>query len=364
MEQTQRKLGGNIAALRRAKGLTQEQLAGLLGVSAPAVSKWETGASYPDITLLCPLARALDTNVDRLLQFEPDLSRSAVHEKIQEVIQFARGEAERQAGPDASLALLRSLLRQYPNSLELKLNGAAVLDAFWLIFPEAGPGCREQWQEEKQALLEAVWTGGDPIQRQTAALQLTSLALSTDKLEQAHTLLQELPKPVGDATMLWVQYYIKKGKPEEAKTKAQARLYQLLVQTLSCLTLLTNSKFMPQQGIYKAVAAYHAIARTFGLPDVGDGLLMALHLEQGRLKEAAACFARYVDALTGPFPTLDQDLFSPGVPAPRQGESATASREYRQLLLASVQEDAAYARLLEEPAFAAALAKLQASLCG
>ena len=301
--------------------------------------------------------------MDRLLQFEPDLSRSAVHEKIQEVIQFARGEAERQAGPDASLALLRSLLRQYPNSLELKLNGAAVLDAFWLIFPEAGPGCREQWQEEKQALLEAVWTGGDPIQRQTAALQLTSLALSTDKLEQAHTLLQELPKPVGDATMLWVQYYIKKGMPEEAKTKAQARLYQLLVQTLSCLTLLTNSKFMPQQGIYKAVAAYHAIARTFGLPDVGDGLLMALHLEQGRLKEAAACFARYVDALTGPFPALDQDLFSPGVPAPRQGEP-TASREYRQLLLASVQEDAAYARLLEEPAFAAALAKLQASLCG
>ena len=54
-------------------------------------------------------------------------------EKIQEVIQFARGEAERQAGPDASLALLRSLLRQYPNSLELKLNGAAVLAAFWLI---------------------------------------------------------------------------------------------------------------------------------------------------------------------------------------------------------------------------------------
>lgn len=225
MEQTQRKLGGNIAALRRAKGLTQEQLAGLLGVSAPAVSKWETGASYPDITLLCPLARALDTNVDRLLQFEPDLSRSAVHEKIQEVIQFARGEAERQAGPDASLALLRSLLRQYPNSLELKLNGAAVLDAFWLIFPEAGPGCREQWQEEKQALLEAVWTGGDPIQRQAAALQLASLAMAADKLEQAHALLQELPEPVGDATLLWVQYYIKKGKPEEAKTKAQARLY-------------------------------------------------------------------------------------------------------------------------------------------
>lgn len=46
MEEKQRKIGGNIAALRRAKGLTQEQLAGLLGVSAPAVSKWETGVSH------------------------------------------------------------------------------------------------------------------------------------------------------------------------------------------------------------------------------------------------------------------------------------------------------------------------------
>lgn len=39
-------IGGNIAALRRAKGLTQEQLADMLGISAPAVSKWETGVSH------------------------------------------------------------------------------------------------------------------------------------------------------------------------------------------------------------------------------------------------------------------------------------------------------------------------------
>ncbi len=45
MEPISRTLGGSIAALRKAKGLTQEQLAARVGVSAPAVSKWETGVS-------------------------------------------------------------------------------------------------------------------------------------------------------------------------------------------------------------------------------------------------------------------------------------------------------------------------------
>ena len=70
MELQSLNIGSNIAALRKEKGLTQEQLASIIGVSAPAVSKWETGNSYPDITLLCPLARDLGTHVDTLLQFE------------------------------------------------------------------------------------------------------------------------------------------------------------------------------------------------------------------------------------------------------------------------------------------------------
>lgn len=46
MEQTAKIIGANIAAFRKAKGLTQEQLAAKLGVSPPAVSKWETGVSH------------------------------------------------------------------------------------------------------------------------------------------------------------------------------------------------------------------------------------------------------------------------------------------------------------------------------
>ena len=45
MDTTPMELGTKIAALRKEKGLTQEQLAAKLGISAPAVSKWETGVS-------------------------------------------------------------------------------------------------------------------------------------------------------------------------------------------------------------------------------------------------------------------------------------------------------------------------------
>ncbi len=59
-------LSQNIKRLRTAKGLTQEQLANTLGVSAQAISKWETSDTYPDGALLVPLASALDVSLDEL----------------------------------------------------------------------------------------------------------------------------------------------------------------------------------------------------------------------------------------------------------------------------------------------------------
>ena len=59
--------GAAIRSLRETKGLTQEELAERIYVSAKAVSKWETGKGFPDISLLEPLAKALDVSVIELL---------------------------------------------------------------------------------------------------------------------------------------------------------------------------------------------------------------------------------------------------------------------------------------------------------
>lgn len=59
--------GSTIKALREKKGITQAQLADLLGVSSKAVSKWETAKGFPDITLMESLAKALSVSVMELL---------------------------------------------------------------------------------------------------------------------------------------------------------------------------------------------------------------------------------------------------------------------------------------------------------
>ena len=79
--------GAAVKLLREAKGMTQSELGNMIGVGSKAVSKWETGKGLPDITLLEPLAKALDVSVMELIHGEPvvnsnvsgNLLRSKIH---------------------------------------------------------------------------------------------------------------------------------------------------------------------------------------------------------------------------------------------------------------------------------------------
>jgi len=59
--------GATIKSLREKKGLTQAELADMLGVSSKAVSKWETAKGLPDIALLEPIANALSVSLTELM---------------------------------------------------------------------------------------------------------------------------------------------------------------------------------------------------------------------------------------------------------------------------------------------------------
>ena len=64
------KTGKFISALRKEKGLTQVQLADMLGISDKTVSKWERGAGLPEVSLMLPLCETLGISVNELLTGE------------------------------------------------------------------------------------------------------------------------------------------------------------------------------------------------------------------------------------------------------------------------------------------------------
>jgi len=65
MDQIQ--IGRFIASRRKERGLTQRQLADLMGISDKTVSKWECGNGLPEVSLMLPLCQALEINVNELL---------------------------------------------------------------------------------------------------------------------------------------------------------------------------------------------------------------------------------------------------------------------------------------------------------
>ncbi|SHJ58314.1 helix-turn-helix domain-containing protein [Hespellia stercorisuis] len=71
-------LNSNIVRLRKESGITQEELAAFAGVTKASVSKWETGTTTPDITLLPVLAAYFDVSVDQLLGYEAQLNRQQI----------------------------------------------------------------------------------------------------------------------------------------------------------------------------------------------------------------------------------------------------------------------------------------------
>ncbi len=108
------KIGENIKALRKARDITQEELAEMLGVSCQSVSRWESGICYPDMELLPTVAKIFSTSVDTLLGID-DITEKENVDKYLERFQLAisRGEI------NECIAIAREGVREYPNSYVL-----------------------------------------------------------------------------------------------------------------------------------------------------------------------------------------------------------------------------------------------------
>ena len=104
-----------IKSLRKEKGVSQEKLAQYLNVSFQAVSKWENGNTYPDISLLPDMARFFGVTVDELLSVEK-LDEEKLYEEYKEKAfeQFRNGKVAE------ALEIWLEAYKKMPNNIQVK----------------------------------------------------------------------------------------------------------------------------------------------------------------------------------------------------------------------------------------------------
>ena len=121
----------NIKKFRTLMGFTQNDLAVLLSVSPQAVSRWEGGLAFPDITLLPLLAKYLDVSIDELIGVKEQQNKSLEKELYARRRVIIVDEAEKLQNEIRILDILEELSRTEPfyvvgyfeHLLSLKKNG-------------------------------------------------------------------------------------------------------------------------------------------------------------------------------------------------------------------------------------------------
>jgi len=132
-------IGESIRELRRIHGRTQEALAGALGVTAQAVSRWEAGATYPDMELIPSIANFFEVSIDSLFGYsgERESRISAILAKIDSL----NDESWREdANLSECIAILRRALDEFPGNERIMYRLA-------MILKQAGWAFHHEWLE-------------------------------------------------------------------------------------------------------------------------------------------------------------------------------------------------------------------------
>ena len=118
-------IAGNLKRLRKQREITQEDLASFIGVSFQAVSKWERGEGYPDITTLPIIANFFNVSLDELIGMN-EIKNQAKLEEIEE--QHDKLTAAGKIKED--IELLREAIKLFPNDYLLLSELACYLDGY------------------------------------------------------------------------------------------------------------------------------------------------------------------------------------------------------------------------------------------
>ena len=114
-------IGNKIRELRKKKGITQEGLASVLSVSPQAVSKWESGLTYPDMEMIPVIAGYFEVSLDILFDYDVREMKAKIEKLTHEANKYFYDDTPRY------IEMIQSALQEYPDNEYLL---CCLLDAY------------------------------------------------------------------------------------------------------------------------------------------------------------------------------------------------------------------------------------------
>ncbi len=225
-------LGDVIRKYRKVNNLTQEEMAKRLGVTTPAVNKWENGNSYPDITMLAPIARLLHISLDTLLSYQEDLSDVEISNIVQDVDKRLKENSYEEV-----FLWAKEKIEDYPNCNMLIWQLATILDAQRMFHTVSDS---EKYDTYILSCYERVLESEDEKIRTCAADSLFGYYMRKEQYEKAEGLLccysEQNPERKRKQAML----YGKMGRVQESYKAYE----EILFSGYQMLSMVFNSIYM------------------------------------------------------------------------------------------------------------------------
>jgi transcriptional regulator with XRE-family HTH domain len=289
---------------RRAKGITQYELAEYMGVSKASVSKWETGQSYPDITFLPQLAAYFNISIDELMDYSPQMTREDIRKL------YHRLAADFAAKPfDEVMTECRAVVKKYYSCFPLMLQMAVLFVNHHMLV--GGQEQREEILRETVRLCERIQSdSGDVSLAKEAALLKAMCLLTLHEPQPVLDLLGETIRPDVPERSLISQAYKMMGNIDKAKEVVQIdmclNLMSFFNSGISYVSLCIGDFECAEEAFNRLIE----VAKIYRMQNLNPNVMVLLYalgaqlfVAEGDKEKAVELLDRYVDlCVNGFFP--------------------------------------------------------------
>ena len=266
----------NIIRLRRQRKITQEELAGFIGVTKASVSKWENGQSMPDVQLLPQLAAFFDVSIDALIGYDPQLSQ----EQIQKLYLEFTSDFSRLPF-DKALEKVRAAVHRYYSCYPFLLQVCILYLNHYMLIPEEA--MQKEFLAETMELCDRILKNCKLVGVCNDAMSLKAmLQLLLGNPGEVIASLEEITDPRHASTgnsMLMIQAYQMTGELEKAQNFTQITIYSQLLSLVGASVQYLAMNMDHPAVCEETVRRIESLESTWKLDELNPNLMAQFHCQ-------------------------------------------------------------------------------------